>query len=58
MFYETMEDLLPGMKIIITDGDTQTIYPLDSFVNISGNTASTDVQSGGSKEGSGNEEDN
>ena len=58
MFYETMEDLLPGMKIIITDGDTQTMYPLDSFVNISGTAASTDVQSGGSKEGSGNAEDN
>ena len=45
MFYETMEDLLPGMKIIITDGDTQTMYPLDSFVNISGYTTGTTVQS-------------
>jgi len=34
MFYETMEDVLPGMKIIIqgTDGDSvQEILPLDSF---------------------------
>ena len=34
MFYETMEDVLPNMKIIIqgTDGDSvQEILPLDSF---------------------------
>ncbi|MBR3517126.1 MAG: FtsH protease activity modulator HflK [Lachnospiraceae bacterium] len=31
MFYETMEDVLPGMKVIITDGSTQTILPLDKF---------------------------
>lgn len=31
MFYETMEALLPDMKVIITDGDTQTMLPLDNF---------------------------
>ncbi len=31
MFYETMEEVLPGMKVIITDGSTQTMLPLDSF---------------------------
>ena len=31
MFYETMEDVLPDLKVIITDGNTQTMYPLDSF---------------------------
>ncbi len=31
MFYETMEDILPDLKVIITDGDTETLYPLDSF---------------------------
>lgn len=31
MFYETMEDVLPDMKVIITDGQTQTMLPLDSF---------------------------
>ena len=33
MFYETMEDVLPGMKVVILskDGDTQTLLPLDSF---------------------------
>jgi len=33
MFYETMEDILPGMKIIIDGGGgtTQKMLPLDSF---------------------------
>jgi len=33
MFYETMEEVLPGMKIVIDDGDgtTSKILPLDSF---------------------------
>ena len=34
MFYETMEEVLPGMKIYITDGSTQTLLPLDSFSSI------------------------
>ncbi len=31
MFYETMEEVLPSMKIYITDGSTQTLLPLDQF---------------------------
>jgi len=31
MFYETVEEVLPDLKVIITDGDTQTMYPLESF---------------------------
>lgn len=32
MFYETMEDVLPGMKIVIDNGDgTEKVLPLDSF---------------------------
>lgn len=31
MFYETMEDVLPDLKVIITDGTTQTMLPLDKF---------------------------
>lgn len=33
MFYETMESILPGMKIVINngDGEMQTVYPLDYF---------------------------
>ena len=34
MFFETMEDVLPGLKIIIQSegGETQTILPLESFI--------------------------
>lgn len=32
MFYETMEDVLPGLKIVIDSGDgVQKVLPLDSF---------------------------
>ena len=31
LFYETMEDLLPGLKVIITDGHTETMLPLEKF---------------------------
>lgn len=34
MFYETMEDILPNMKIYITDGSTQTLLPLSPFSSI------------------------
>lgn len=38
MFYETMEDVLPDMKIIIDSGDgVQKVLPLDSFVVVSSN---------------------
>ena len=38
MFYETMEEILPSMKIIITDGETQEILPLESFADINSTT--------------------
>ena len=31
MFYEAMENVLPGAKVIITDGNTQQMLPLESF---------------------------
>lgn len=36
MFYETMEELLPNMKVIINDGsgDVQKYYPVESFSNL------------------------
>ncbi len=34
MFYEKMEEILPDLKVIITDGNTQTMYPLSNFSNI------------------------
>lgn len=37
MFYETMEDVLPGMKVIIDGTDqTDTILPLDNFMTSGG----------------------
>ncbi len=35
MFFEAMEDVLPGLKVIINDSDseTQTILPLEPFTN-------------------------
>ncbi len=34
MFYETMEEILPNLKVIIESpsGDMQTIYPVESFI--------------------------
>ncbi len=44
MFYEAMEDVLPGMKVIIDGTDqTSTILPLDSFVTENQNGASENV---------------
>ena len=34
MFYEKMEELLPGAKVIITDGKTETMLPLESFSTV------------------------
>lgn len=36
IFYETMEEVLPGAKLIIDDGGTQKILPLDSFTDGTG----------------------
>ena len=33
MFYETLEEVLPNLIIIITEGMTQSIYPVDKFNN-------------------------
>lgn len=43
MFYETMESILPGMKIVINnaDGSVETIYPLDTFANFGTSTFGT-----------------
>lgn len=41
MFYETMEDVLPGLKVLIQgpDGSVQTFYPLESFTGTSDSAA-------------------
>ena len=37
MFYEAMEEVLPTMNIYTTDGETQTMLPLESFSTINTN---------------------
>ena len=37
LFYETMEELLPNLKIIITDGNTQKLYPIEQFNGVENN---------------------
>lgn len=31
MFYETLETVLPNLDVVITDGQTQSIYPVEKF---------------------------
>lgn len=53
MFYETMESILPDMKVIITksDGSTQTMLPLESFANIdTGSKDDGQSETGGAKD--------
>lgn len=45
MFYETMENVLPGMEIIIDNGEgVQKVLPLDSFVDITEKAESTEEE--------------
>ncbi|NLL75701.1 MAG: FtsH protease activity modulator HflK [Clostridiales bacterium] len=41
IFYETMEDVLPDAKIIIDDGNTQSILPLESFTGTEDSKSAT-----------------
>ena len=38
LFYEKMEEILPNVRIIITDGETQELFPIDSFSNTTNTT--------------------
>ena len=52
LFYEKLESTLPGCKIIITDGSTETIYPLESFAdNYDPTTTTTEVKNENPDEG-------
>ncbi|MBQ3600604.1 MAG: FtsH protease activity modulator HflK [Lachnospiraceae bacterium] len=46
MFYETMEELLPNMKVIIDDGSgsVQKYYPVESFANITTEGSKSDKE--------------
>ncbi|MCM1063047.1 MAG: FtsH protease activity modulator HflK [Eubacterium sp.] len=45
MFYEAMEDILPDLKVIIEspNGNTQTIYPLESFTSPDASSGNNDT---------------
>ena len=46
MFYEAMENVLPGAKVIITDGSTQQMLPLESFTTgVAGTTTTVTADS-------------
>jgi len=46
MFYEAMEDVLPGLKVIIEgSGEMQTIYPVESFTGTSQTGTGVDTTS-------------
>ena len=38
LFFEKMEELMPNVKVIITDGSTQTMLPLDDFTDVDGDS--------------------
>lgn len=44
MFYETMEEVLPEMKIYISDGSTETLLPLEPFSTVEMNQAKEEGQ--------------
>jgi membrane protease subunit HflK len=54
MFYETMEEVMPDLKVVITDGNTQEILPLEALnstvtipVTASGSTDEGNSESNG-----------
>lgn len=57
MFFETMEEILPDMKVIIenSDGTTQTMLPLESFADF-GNSQENTGSTYGNSYGTGVEE--
>lgn len=46
MFYEAMEEILPGMKIIIQgkDGNVQTVFPIEKFSDVTVNGQAENAQ--------------
>ena len=46
LFYETMEDILPELKVIITDGNTQSVLPLGSFADAEENSGAAGTAGG------------
>jgi membrane protease subunit HflK len=47
MFYETMEEILPSLKVVInsSNGNVQTILPIDSLATINTSSQASDTGS-------------
>ena len=53
LFYEKLEKVLPNCRVIITDGKTETLYPLDSFAVSGGAGAGAGTGAGSTNNGEG-----
>lgn len=53
MFYEAMEEILPSLKVVInsSNGNVQTILPIDSLIDINTSTTSATTQTQNTQEG-------
>ncbi len=52
MFYETMEELLPDLKVIIDNGSgTQTMLPLEPFASVMDGTPASQTPQAASPAG-------
>ena len=47
LYYEAIEDVLPGIKVIIDNGETQKVLPLSSFTESDGESSSSDKNASG-----------
>lgn len=50
MFYEAMEDILPELKVYVTDGATQKLLPLEHFSADAPETEHAEPETGGERE--------
>lgn len=50
MFYEAMEEVVPDMKVVITDGNTQEMLPIESFSSVQLPAESTAADTAGQEQ--------
>ena len=53
LYYEAIEDVLPGIKVIIDNGETQKVLPLSSFTESDGESSSSDKNASGEEDQNG-----
>ena len=57
LYYEAIEDVLPGIKVIIDNGETQKVLPLSSFTGDSSESTVSDGSVSSKTEDTKTEED-